>query len=69
MKGRIRLEPIDSLKAEDILPKILPPRVFEQDGQKWLQKVSTTPATRLDVVRLKEVNFAKVEFFTIVIAI
>ena len=27
-----RLEPIDSQKAEDILPKILPPVVFEHDG-------------------------------------
>ena len=47
-----RLEPIDSQKAEDILPKILPPVVFEQDGQLWNQKVSATPATRLDVQRL-----------------
>ena len=60
-----RLEPIDSqkvssnypsvfnfVKAEDILPKILPPVVFEQDGQLWSQKVSATPATRLDVQRL-----------------
>merc|ERR1712128_416238 len=48
-----RLEPIDSQKAEDILPKILPPVVFEQDGQLWSQKVSATPATRLDVQRLE----------------
>merc|ERR1719454_2114499 len=47
-----RLEPIDSQKAEDILPKILPPVVFEKDGQLWCQKVSATPATRLDVQRL-----------------
>merc|ERR1719383_927552 len=47
-----RLEPIDSQKAEDILPKILPPVIFEKDGQLWNQKVSATPATRLDVERL-----------------
>merc|ERR1711953_71640 len=47
-----RLEPIDSQKAEDILPKILPPIIFEKDGQLWCQKVSATPATRLDVQRL-----------------
>merc|ERR1711990_646418 len=47
-----RLEPIDSQKAEDILPKILPPIIFEKDGQLWNQKVSATPATRLDVERL-----------------
>ena len=51
-----RLEPIDSQKAEDILPKILPPIVFEKDGQLWLQKVSATPATRLDVQRLFTVS-------------
>ena len=49
------LDPIDQQKAEDILPKILPPQIFEKDGQKWLQKVSSTPATRLDVQRLAQV--------------
>merc|ERR1711892_291287 len=33
-----RLEPIDVQKAEEILPKILPPIVFEKDGQLWNQK-------------------------------
>merc|ERR1712062_389508 len=56
-----RLEPIDSQKAEDILPKILPPQIFEKDGQKWLQKVSSTPATRLDVQRLAEQLDRKLE--------
>lgn len=51
-----RVDPIDQQKPEDILPKILPPVVFEKDGQKWLQKVSSTPATRLDVQRLAEVR-------------
>merc|ERR1711915_440980 len=51
-KPKFRLDPIDQQKAEDILPKILPPQIFEKDGQKWLQKVSATPATRLDVQRL-----------------
>ena len=50
------LDPIDQQKAEDILPKILPPQIFEKDGQKWLQKVSSTPATRLDVQRLAQVT-------------
>ena len=52
-----RLEPIDVQKAEEILPKILPPIVFEKDGQLWNQKVSATPATRLDVQRLANVSF------------
>jgi len=46
------LEPIQTQKPEDILPKILPPLVFEQNGQLWLQKVCATPATNLDVQRL-----------------
>ena len=46
------LEPIKTQKPEDILPKILPPLVFEQNGQLWLQKVCATPATNLDVQRL-----------------
>jgi len=56
-----RVDPIDQQKPEDILPKILPPVVFEKDGQKWLQKVSSTPATRLDVQRLAEQLDRKLE--------
>lgn len=55
------LDPIDQQKAEDILPKILPPQIFEKDGQKWLQKVSSTPATRLDVQRLAQQLDKKLE--------
>jgi len=46
------LEPIKSQKAEDILPKILPPKIFEDKGHLWLQQVSADPATNLDVKRL-----------------
>ena len=60
-----RLEPINSQKADEILPKILPPIVFEKDGQLWNQKVSATPATRLDVQRLANVS---VFFFVCFIA-
>merc|ERR1712227_10 len=60
-KPKFRLDPIDQQKAEDILPKILPPQIFEKDGQKWLQKVSSTPATRLDVQRLAEQLDKKLE--------
>jgi dynein light intermediate chain len=51
-----QLEPIrgHTPKPEDILPKILPPQVFEQKGQLWLQKVSAAPAINLDVQRLGE---------------
>ncbi|KAG5672694.1 hypothetical protein PVAND_002803 [Polypedilum vanderplanki] len=45
----------DSRKETDeILNSILPPRCWEEDGQLWMQKVSSTPATRQDVINLQE---------------
>ncbi|KAI4457789.1 axonemal inner arm dynein light chain 28 [Holotrichia oblita] len=41
-------------ETEEILNSILPPKEWEEDGQMWRQQVSTTPATRLDVVNLQE---------------
>ena len=41
--------PSDSTKTEDYLNSILPPNEYEKNGQLWLQYVSPTPATRLDV--------------------
>jgi dynein light intermediate chain len=41
-------------QTEDVLNSILPPREFEESGQRWVQFVSTTPATRLDVINLQE---------------
>ena len=41
-------------QTEDVLNSILPPREFDESGQKWVQFVSTTPATRLDVINLQE---------------
>lgn len=41
-------------ETEEILNTILPPKEWEEDGQRWKQQVSTTPATRLDVVNLQE---------------
>lgn len=41
-------------QTEDILNSIIPPREFEEDGQKWIQFVSSNPATRLDVINLQE---------------
>ncbi len=40
--------------AQDILNSILPPREWTEDGHLWVQYVSSTPATRLDVVNLQE---------------
>ncbi|CAO1341152.1 unnamed protein product [Diamesa serratosioi] len=45
----------DSRKeTEEILNSILPPRCWDEDGQLWTQTVSSTPATRQDVINLQE---------------
>eukprot|EP01138_Halocafeteria_seosinensis_P007129 gb/GECG01007290.1/.p1 GENE.gb/GECG01007290.1/~~gb/GECG01007290.1/.p1 ORF type:complete len:278 (+),score=56.94 gb/GECG01007290.1/:1-834(+) len=53
-----QLPPVDtkqtSSQTEDILNSILPPREWTADGQLWVQYVSSTPATRLDVINLQE---------------
>eukprot|EP01029_Cantina_marsupialis_P027635 TRINITY_DN773116_c0_g1_i1.p1 TRINITY_DN773116_c0_g1~~TRINITY_DN773116_c0_g1_i1.p1 ORF type:complete len:230 (-),score=81.85 TRINITY_DN773116_c0_g1_i1:138-827(-) len=41
-------------QTEDILNAILPPREWTEDGSLWVQYVSSTPATRLDVINLQE---------------
>merc|ERR1712167_438215 len=57
-KGGKKLAPLDSkpqlTQTEDILNSILPPREWTEDGQLWVQYVSSTPATRLDVINLQE---------------
>jgi len=40
--------------SEDILNSILPPREWTEDNQLWVQQVSSTPATRLDVINMQE---------------
>nr|XP_050844654.1 33 kDa inner dynein arm light chain, axonemal isoform X1 [Vespula vulgaris] len=42
------------LETVEILNGILPPKEWEEDGQIWTQQVSSTPATRLDVINLQE---------------
>jgi len=39
-------------RTEDYLNSILPPKEFTDAGQLWVQYVSPTPATRLDVINL-----------------
>jgi len=39
--------------TEDILNSILPPREWTEDGFLWVQYVSSTPATRSDVIALQ----------------
>jgi len=41
-------------QTEDILNSILPPREWTEDGHLWVQYVSSTPATRLDIINLQE---------------
>ncbi len=41
-------------KTEEYLNSILPPREYTQDSQLWVQYVSATPATRVDVINLQE---------------
>ncbi|XP_014666410.1 PREDICTED: 33 kDa inner dynein arm light chain, axonemal-like [Priapulus caudatus] len=52
-----KLDPIEtkvSQQTEEILHSILPPREWDEEGQLWIQHVSSTPATRLDVINLQE---------------
>nr|XP_033810855.1 axonemal dynein light intermediate polypeptide 1 [Geotrypetes seraphini] len=47
--------PIDTSKQpEEILNAILPPREWVEGNQLWIQQVSSTPSTRMDVVHLQE---------------
>ncbi|KAG0504292.1 hypothetical protein KC19_N045900 [Ceratodon purpureus] len=41
-------------QVEDILESILPPRQWNVGDQIWVQRVSSSPATRLDVIQLQE---------------
>jgi dynein light intermediate chain len=57
-KKKAALPPVEQrqqpTQTEDILNSILPPREWTEDGQLWVQYVSSTPATRLDVINLQE---------------
>lgn len=44
----------ETTQTEDILNSILPPREWTEDGQLWVQYVSSTPATRVDVLNLQQ---------------
>ncbi|XP_057309474.1 33 kDa inner dynein arm light chain, axonemal-like [Hydractinia symbiolongicarpus] len=45
---------VNKNQTEEILNAILPPREWTENGQLWIQQVSSTPATRMDVVNLQE---------------
>lgn len=41
-------------RAEDYLNSILPPKEFTDKGKLWVRYVSPTPATKVEVLNLKE---------------
>ena len=41
-------------KNEDYLNSLLPPKEFVEDGQLWVQYVSPSPATKMDVINLQD---------------
>ncbi|CDW91394.1 axonemal dynein light chain p33 [Stylonychia lemnae] len=43
-----------TMRTEDYLNSILPPREYQDGGQLWVQYVSPTPATRIDVINLQD---------------
>ena len=57
-KSKKKLPPLEKTAStsttsnEDLLNSILPPREYTSNGQLWIQYVSSTPATRVDVVNL-----------------
>ena len=60
MKGKARKKGAkqnvssDKAQIEDVLNSVLPPRESTEEGQLWVQYVSSTPATTQDVVKLQE---------------
>lgn len=50
-----KLPPVEGNKQQQsVLNAILPPKTWEEEGHTWVQSVSSSPATRLDVVDLQE---------------
>lgn len=45
---------VNKSQTEEILNAILPPREWTENGALWIQQVSSTPATRMDVINLQE---------------
>lgn len=47
--------------SDEILQSILPPKCWEEDGNLWTQTVSSTPASRQEVINLQELLDTKLE--------
>ena len=46
---------------QEVLESILPAREWEEEGKLWRQRISASPATRLDVLQLQEQLDQKLE--------
>ncbi|XP_047218048.1 axonemal dynein light intermediate polypeptide 1 isoform X1 [Girardinichthys multiradiatus] len=51
----------NKLENEEVLDVILPPREWTEGNQLWVQKVSSAPCTRADIIHLKEQLDTKLE--------
>lgn len=54
-------QPSSSSSSDEILQSILPPKCWEEGGNMWMQTVSSTPASRQEVINLQELLDAKLE--------
>ena len=54
-------------ETQEILDSILPPREWEEEGKLWRQSVSSTPATRLDVMNLQVITNTEIVMVTVTI--
>ena len=54
--GRVSTPSTDdsTSKNEDYLNSLLPPKETLEDGQLWVQYVSPSPATKMDVINLQD---------------
>uniref|UniRef100_UPI00398F32C8 33 kDa inner dynein arm light chain, axonemal-like n=1 Tax=Pristiophorus japonicus TaxID=55135 RepID=UPI00398F32C8 len=52
--GAKGLDEVNKQSIECILNAILPPREWAEDGNMWIQHISTVPATRTDVINLQD---------------
>ena len=53
-----------SQRTEDYLNSILPPKEFTEKGKLWVRYVSPTPATKVDVLNLKQLLGKRLEHGT-----
>ncbi|XP_072136835.1 axonemal dynein light intermediate polypeptide 1-like [Mobula birostris] len=54
LTGARKAEESNKQSIECILNAILPPREWSENGQMWIQQISTVPAIRTDVINLQD---------------